>query len=365
MTIIFLWTGATGYMAACWRALASRPGVRLKVFVEVNRGGATAYRHEEVLHGLEYHLRFTGDPLDIEALRAEVAAMRPDILVILGWRCRMCRAVAEDAVFAAVPKLFAFDMTFAFTLRKVLARFVLRHYLRRFAGAVVTGERSALYARYLGFDESRIERGLIGLDTVRFGEAQKTRVASGAYPRQFLFVGRYTREKRVDLLLQAYQQYRAQVSDPWPLTCCGMGPDGCLLASCEGVTDLGFVQPGEMPDVFAHHGALVITSDYDPWPLVIAEAAAAALPVICTDACGSHVELVRSYYNGRVCGTGDVDGLAAAMVWMHLHEAALPQMGARGMELVAAFDKDVWASHWDELCRSAVSAATQWPQRRV
>lgn len=352
MTVIFFWTGVTGYMVACWRALAAVPGVTLKLFLEVKRDGNTGYRQQEMLEGLDYHLRFEDEPLDRGALRREVAALRPDVLVVLGWRSRLCRFAATDHAFAKVPKLFAFDMTFEFTLRKFLARLVLRRYLRNFIGAVVPSERSVFYARFLGFRDSQITRGLIGLDTVLFSGAREKRSRLIPYPRQFLYVGRYTREKCVDVLLKAFQLYRSRVKDPWGLTCCGMGPQGALLRGAEGVRDEGFLQPSQMPDLYARHGAFVMASEYDPWPLVIAEAVTSGLPVICTAACGSHVDFVRDYYNGRVCGTHDVEGLAEAMVWIHDREAALLDMGTRGMTLTAAFDTKFWAQQWSEMLKS-------------
>lgn len=355
MTVIFFWTGVTGYMAACWRALAAMPGIKLKLFIEVKRNGSTDYRHAEVLAGLDYDLRFEEESLDRAALRRKVQDLRPDVLVVLGWRCKMCRFVATDRSFGRIPKLFAFDMTFAFTLRKLLARIALRPYLRRFAGAVVTGERSAFYARYLGFRESQLERGLIGIDTALFAAAREARARLPSYPRQFIFVGRYTPEKRLDVLVKAYRLYRSRVRDPWGLTCCGMGPQGALLKGQEGIRDQGFVQPRAMPEIYAEHGALVITSAYDPWPLVIAEAVAAGLPVVCTEACGSHVDFVRSYCNGRVCGTNDVESIAEALVWIHEHESGLAKMGARGMALTALYSKEVWAERWIEICRKVVT----------
>jgi len=355
MNVIIFWTGVTPTMTACWRALAAMPGVQLKVFVELTRQGQTAYRHTELLEGIDCFVRFDDEPLDKEALRREIAAAHPSVMLVLGWRCRMNRFAVECPAFASVPKLFAFDMTFAWKLRKVLARFVLRRYVRRFVGAVVTGERSSLYASYLGFSETRIEKGLFGMDIAPSTEAHHRRMAQPAYPRRFIYVGRYSREKRLDLLVAAYKQYRKSVPDPWGLTCCGMGSEAGLLRGVEGISDLGFVQPAAMLDEFAKHGALVIVSDYDPWPMVVAEAIAAGLPVICTDACGSSVELVRSYFNGRVCGTGDKASIAEAMQWIHAHEPELPTMAARGLPLVAPYAKEAWAERMAAICKQAMA----------
>lgn len=355
MTIAFFWTGTTGYMAACWRALAAEPGVRLKLFVEVKRGGDTAYRHGDVLSGLDAEVRFDDEPLDRQALREKVAALAPDVMVVLGWRSELCRAAATDPAFAAIPKLFAFDMTFAFKLRKLLAPLVLRPYLRRFAGAVVPSARSAFYARYLGFRASKVSRGLIGLDTTLFAQAREKRLRLVSYPRQFLYVGRYTREKRIDVLLEAYRRYRGRVQKPWGLTCCGMGPEAALLKGAAGVTDEGFVQPGDMPALYARHGAFVMASEYDPWPLVVAEAAASGLPVVCTQACGSHVDFVRNFANGRVCPTNDAEALSDALVWIHSRSSELASRGAQGVELAAPFSKEAWAQQWVERCERVVN----------
>ncbi len=353
MTLVFFWTGVSATMAACWRELAARSGVRLVVFLELPRRPDTAYDASDVLAGVDCRLRYADDPIDAAAFDAEIAALRPDAAVVLGWRSVMCRAAAEGSALAGVPKFFAFDMPLVWSPRKVLAPLILRRYLRRFVGAIVPGERSAAYARHLGFSESCIERGLIGLDTAACAEAARARAARTEYPRRFLYVGRYAPEKRIDVLVAAYRRYRVGVADPWGLTCCGMGPDAGLLAGVEGLLDRGFMQPAEMPRMLADHGAFVLASDYDPWPFVIAEAVAAGLPVVCTSACGSAVELVRSWFNGRVVGPGDVPGLAAALRWIHDREADLSWIGQRGMPLVAPYAKEVWADRILAICGTA------------
>ena len=386
LTIAFFWTGVSPTMTACWRALAALPNTRVVVFLELPAKADTAFEHEALLEGIECRAYVvarsrrdrntsashgvtgpreashgvTGSrdvtPFEPAAVEREIAAVAPDVMVVLGWRSPLCRLAAESPVFRTVPKLFAFDMPFAWSLRKLVAPLVLRQYLRRFVGAMVPGERSAAYARYLGFPESKIERGLIGLDTAAAAEAARARAALPAYPRRFLFVGRYAPEKRIDLLVAAYRRYRGRVSDPWGLTCCGMGPEAGRLRGVEGIEDRGFVQPSEMGEVLATHGAFVLASDYDPWPFVIAEAVAAGLPVVCTSACGNSVELVRSYFNGRVVGPGDAAGLAEALEWVHDRETEARWIGERGMPLAAPYAKEVWAERVRGICTRVVAA---------
>jgi glycosyltransferase involved in cell wall biosynthesis len=207
----------------------------------------------------------------------------------------------------------------------------------------VPGERAAFYARFLGFRSEQIERGLFSIDIKQYAASFEQRKTLPAYPQRFLYVGRYAKEKRLDVLIKAYQIYRKQVRVPWALDCVGMGTAMTCLANVEGVRDLGFVQPQAMAEIYATHGAFVLASDFDPWPLVIAEAAASGLPVVCTDACGSHVDLVRSYYNGVVCGTASPVSLANGMMWIHENASDLLSIGGRGMDLVKPYSSEMWA----------------------
>ena len=151
--------------------------------------------------------------------------------------------------------------------------------------------------------------------------------------------------------------HRAGVSDPWGLTCCGSGHGGHLLDGVEGITNLGFLQPSELPDVFAAHGTFVLASSYEPWGVVIAEAAASGLPIVCSDACGAADELVREYYNGLVTNAGDAESLARALRWIHDHEDLLPRMGERGRALAEAFSATWDADSFRELERQLTSVA--------
>lgn len=354
MDVVFCWTGVTPTMVAGWRAFAALPGVRLKLLIELPSRTDTAFDEGRVLAGLDHTLRAADEPLDRHGLEREIAAFSPDVIAVLGWRGPMCRAVAESPVFRSVPKIFAFDMPFRWTLRKLLAPLVLRRYLCRFERAFVTGARAAAYARHLGFRPGLIETGLFAMDTGAWHDARAARPEVERYPRRFLYVGRYAREKRIDLLAAAYERYRGRVAEPWGLTCAGMGPEKGRLAGHEGVTDVGFVQPDELPRLFARHSCFVIASDYDPWPMVIAEALASGMPVVCTAACGSHVELVQPFGNGVVCRTGDVEGLARALEWIHTHAADIPALASRCTAAVEPYSAAAWAARFRSLCEQVI-----------
>jgi len=348
MNILFVWTGVAGYMGDCWRALAREPGVRLKIVIQEKRRPDTQFSPAVVLQSLDYTLIYE-DEMDREALRKQLTEFNPGLIFIVGWRAKLSRFVASDKAFGPIPKVLIFDLPFAWTFKKLIAPVVLRGYLRRFRACFVPGARASEYARWLGFKNEQIKTGLFSIH-IENNEAER-----GAR-KNFLFVGRYVREKRLDVLVKAYKRYRmliaARNEEPWGLSCCGMGPDQHYLREEEGIIDHGFCQPEQVASMRLKHGALVLTSEFDPWPLVIAEACAAGLPVICTEACGSHVELIRG--NGIVCKTHDVEALAQAMLKIFLmSDLERLAMGQEGRYLVKAYSCEAWSERVRE-CANAV-----------
>jgi glycosyltransferase involved in cell wall biosynthesis len=195
--------------------------------------------------------------------------------------------------------------------------------------------------------DQHVRTGYYGFDDQLFSPVIKLRQSCGAtWPRQFLYLGRYVPQKDLRTLVKAYSLYRHSVSDPWGLTCCGTGPDAALLKEVPGVEDIGFVQPHQLPAILGRHGAFVLASQYEPWGVVIAEAAASGMPVISTTACGASTDLVRPYYNGLLVTPRDAIGLSRAMRWTHEHEAELPEMGRHGGALADAFSASAWAARW-------------------
>jgi glycosyltransferase involved in cell wall biosynthesis len=234
-------------------------------------------------------------------------------------------------------------------LRSTLVRAYLRPFLNRVSTVIVSGERSWQYARALGVNESRIKRGMYGFDADLFANIFAARQMQTDWPRRFLFMGRYVPDKAIDVLVEAYQAYRTQSRDPWPLTCCGIGPMESLLSGVSGIDDRGFVAPADQRELYLSSGCAIMPSRYEPWGVAIAEAAASGLPVICTAACGASVELVRSEYTGLIVPSDDAPALARAMLAIERTDRAeLCELGRHGAALAAAFGAQHWAARWHE-----------------
>jgi glycosyltransferase involved in cell wall biosynthesis len=349
MRVVICWTDLTGYMAACWRALAARPGIELLVLLYAPRAEAHQDFGESLLAGLQYRFLTPDQRADADFVRTTVAAHRPDVVVVPGWLDPSYSRLPWAPEFARTRFVMGIDNPWKGTLRQRLARLKVGRYVDRMDAVVPAGERAWQFARRLHVPERKIFRGVYGFDLPLFEGAYDRRVAAGPWPRRFLFMGRYVPLKGFDLLLPAYRAYRARVSDPWPFTFHGQGPLAQQIAAEPGAEDRGFCQPADQPAVMAQHGAFVIASWYEAWSVAVAEAMAAGLPAICTEEVGASVDLVRSYYTGLTVPTRDADAMTDALVWMHENYDRLPAMGRNARVFAAAHSATLWAERFDRM----------------
>jgi glycosyltransferase involved in cell wall biosynthesis len=351
--VVFCWSDISGYMAVCWKAL--HDSAEIDVFVIAFQALTETAFGDRLMQDIPCQLLDLQDRQDSKTIEQIVVSLQPDVVVIGGWLHQPYSKLVSVAKLQDTAFVMGMDTPWQDNVRQRLAPLVLRSYLQRMARVVVTGERSWQYAKRLGFAPERIDRGLYGIDYASWLPLWTAR-SQVNWPRSFLFVGRYISIKAVDVLIQAYQAYRKQVNDPWDLVCCGQGELKSQLAGQPGIIDRGFLQPDEMKSVWQSAGAFILPSRFDPWPLAIVEAAAAGLPIICTDTCGSGVEVVRSWYNGLVIPEDNVMALTQALVTFDRYHAELPIWGKRSQELAAPYSTSIWVSRWQALLQAAIKA---------
>ena len=128
-----------------------------------------------------------------------------------------------------------------------------------------------------------------------------------AVRRGALFVGRLSREKGVDVLLDAWHQF-----PDLPLTIVGDGPERERLeaAAPPNVTFTGALTRAEVEARMLSSGVLVVPSIwYEGFPMVIAEAFARGLPVAASRI-GSLSELISPGQTGGLFEPGSANSLA-------------------------------------------------------
>jgi glycosyltransferase involved in cell wall biosynthesis len=342
---VFCWAEVSGYSAACFHALTKRADIDVHV-IHPDRllDRPNPFDAERLLEGIS-NQQFDARRTDLDGLLLRAVSDRdPDVVVLCGWIFWPYTRLVNAAPLKRARMMLGMDTPWLGTVSQRLGRLRLAHVVSRFDLVVTAGVASAQYARRIGVPEDRIRPGFYGFDFRSFHAASTLRPP--AWPRQFLFAGRYVPEKDLRTLVAAYRIYRKAVTHPWGLTCRGAGPDAEVLRDVPGLVDAGFIEPPKLARVCGAHGAFVLPSRFEPWGVVVAEAAAAGLPVICTNVCGAAADIVRPYYSGIVVPAESPEALAQAMRWIHDHEDELPAMGHRGQALAQAFSADAWAARW-------------------
>jgi glycosyltransferase involved in cell wall biosynthesis len=151
-----------------------------------------------------------------------------------------------------------------------------------------------------------------------------------------LFVGRLSRAKNVDVLLQALARVHKQGLS-FKATIAGEGPESVDLQAQSvalGLSDrvqfTGGVSSDRIIDFLEHSGILVLASETEGWPKAIVEAMAFGLVTI-----GSNVGLIpeiMSEGRGITVPPRDVDALTAALQKVLSDPAAFASMRARAAE---------------------------------
>lgn len=284
---------------------------------------------------------FDRDSVSIRDMKQMVGDFEPDAVFMAGWADSGYLQVARTMRRRDVIVVSGSDKQWTGSWRQQGARLIAPWYLHSAIDVLwVPGERQRQLARRLGYRGAQCWDGYYTCDWDRFAKCHAKRQSP---PRVFLFIGRYVREKGIDLLIDAYGRYRDQMANPWPLVCAGSGPLDEMLEEQRGVENKGFVQPDALPDLMEDTGVLLLPSRDEPWGVVVEEAAAAGLPLICSEACGSAVHLLQDRYNGYLTQTGSADHLARCMVAMStLSDEDRRRMSTRSHELSKQYTPTRW-----------------------
>lgn len=185
---------------------------------------------------------------------------------------------------------------------------------------------------------SRVEVWGRGVDVAQFNpdrrdDAWRRRLGIGD-GFVFLHVGRLAAEKNVQLILEAFDRFRAAHPDvdAW-LVVAGAGPS--LPALRQGapprVIFLGNLdRHAVLPSLYASSNVFVFASETETLGLVVLEAMASGLPVIATPA-GGVADNLRDGENGLAFPPRDADGMARCMERVALDAPLRGRLGAKAL----------------------------------
>jgi glycosyltransferase involved in cell wall biosynthesis len=343
MRLLVLYSELAGYFTSCIDVLHQRYGADiLLIHWKVNEQAPFQFSFGEGL------LRFEKTQFKSkQALLSQCVEFRPDIVLVSGWIDKDYLSVARTFRQRGLPVVLASDTQWKGSPRQYVVSLLGGRYIRHiFSHAWVTGVDQYEYARRLGFGKDQIRMGVYSANQPLFHNAYLANRDKKvhAYPRQFIYVGRFAPEKDVKGLYQAFSSIPVAQRNGWSLQLIGTGPLASALLPAEGIRIVPFTQPDSLPALLAESGCFVLPSLREPWGVVVHECGAAGLPLLLSDAVGASSTFLHEGYNGYRFKSGDTESLLAAMhKIIQADPNELVAMGDRSATLSFMNTPDIWA----------------------
>lgn len=243
-----------------------------------------------------------------EELLKKIVDIKPDMLVVAGWMVSEYVYVAKKIKsFLNIPVVAMSDTPWYGTFRQKINTIISPFHLKKaFTHLWVAGIYQYDYARKLGFENNQIIFNNLSGNTKLFNSISLNKKEIN-YPKNFIYIGRYTEIKGLRNLVQAWSEIEDK--NGWTFTLVG---DGILKE--ELMQNGNFIVKDYMGqdlliNEFENAGVFVLPSLREPWALVIHEAAAAGLPIICTKTCGAAPHFVIDGFNGYKVNNNSIKDL--------------------------------------------------------
>jgi glycosyltransferase involved in cell wall biosynthesis len=306
-------------------------------------------------------------------LRVELEQLKPEVLVLPGWGSLDAKVALDWARAKGIRTVVMSESKEDDAPRNAIKEWYKSlRFIRKYDAGLVGGHAHRDYLQALGMPGNRIFLGYDAVDNQYFQESVASIRAAETTLRNkmpnipakpyFLSVTRFIPRKNLVRLLDSYGAYCRQVGieNAWPLVLCGSGIEEANIRQSVdrlGLAGLvhfpGFITYENVPYWYAFAGAFVHPAIQEQWGLVVNEAAASGLPILCSNTVGAAAELVKNGLNGFTFQPLDGDAITEALLNTHqLGTDSLAAMGKASQEIVAQWGPQRFA----EGLSSAVSA---------
>lgn len=184
-------------------------------------------------------------------------------------------------------------------------------------------------------------------------------------PYRIIAVGRLHYQKGFDLLIEAFSLIATSIPN-WHIVIYGHGIDEKLLKTLihnkklegriilKGLTDKIF-------DEYRRSQFFVLSSRYEGFGLVLAEAMACGIPCVSFRCEYGPEDIIDNGTDGLLVADGNVKELADKILWMALHDNERHSMGAKAQENVKRYNIENIMLHWISLFSRITTTHSSFP----
>ncbi|WP_013334349.1 glycosyltransferase family 4 protein [Gloeothece verrucosa] len=284
--------------------------------------------------------------------------LKPDIVAIPGWGFSLSRAALFWCKRHQVPAILMSETKWDDEKRQWWQeRLKFWLYIKKYDAALVGGKLHRDYLVKLGFPSDRIFLGYDAVDNDYFTKSAEAARLDPAAARQrqpkipnkpyFIALTRLLKRKNVHRLVEAFAVYRQQVGNnqAWNLVICGSGEEEDTIRNFIQEKQLqnsihlpGFISYQALGDWYGLASAFVHPALQEQWGLVVNEACAAGLPILCSRTVGASYELVIEGENGFLFDPENTQDIARSLLTIHQIDPTLKnQMGKASQKIVTNY----------------------------
>ena len=337
--ILVLYSEVMGYTLACLKELSKKDNVEVHV-VHWDKNKLTPFKIENDIE-IKFYNR---SEYNYKSLLHIVKGISPSIIYTSGIMDKDYMKICKIYKKKGIPTISGFDTQWdnkkiKHWLGALLYKITLKPY---FKYIWVAGIRQYELARRCNYSINNILLNLYSCDVDLFNKAY---IKDKAISKNILFIGRYSKEKGINNLLEVFMELD---TEEWKLTLVGNGPLKKELKNKSKdnnkVIFKNFMQPKELLEEIKNTDICILPSSYEPFGVVIHEYTSAGKPIITSDSVGAVPTFVRNGYNGYIFKKGDKEGLKNKLnKMMNLSKEELNLMGRRSYELSKSITPTMWA----------------------
>lgn len=248
---------------------------------------------------------------------AAIRQSQPDLVVVSGYSSLTSQVVMRWLHSRKIPWVFWGEIPGMRALGGLggLVRSLAQRPIFSANAIAAIGSRAVDEYRRLGRPELEVVNIPYHTDLRPFLELPLREVRSGV---RILYCGQLIERKGLRVLIDAFAQAAADFPQ-LELQLVGEGPLRDALAEQvparmkNRVIFAGFQSVDRLPEFFGNADVFVLPSLHDGWGVVVNQALAAGLPIICSSSVGAAADLVAAGQNGYIVPPNDRPALANAL----------------------------------------------------
>lgn len=165
----------------------------------------------------------------------------------------------------------------------------------------------------------------------------------------FLFAGKLTKKKGVDILLKAFQEIalNQKIKKKYSLTIVGNGDYYKTTKITVKKNNLNFIKilnfktQKQIKNIYKKSDVLILPSRFEPWGLVINEAMNSGNAIICSDNVGSANDLVKNNVNGFIFKSESSNKLVGAIMKYIKQPDLINKHKQNGIKIINKFSFEI------------------------